>query len=142
MDYLSLEPDNHDTRNILVMTNHFTKFAVAVPIKDQKAKTIAKAFWENFIVHYWFPSCILSDQGKDFESHTIRELCALIGADKVRTTPYHSRGNPVERFNRTLLGMLGTLDEQDKHHWKDFVKSLYMRTIVPGMTPQVIRLMN
>lgn len=124
MDYLSLEPDNHDTRNILVMTDHFTKFAVAVPTKDQKAKTIAKAFWENFIVHYGFPSRILSDQGKDFESHTIRELCALIGADKVRTTPYHPRGNPVERFNRTLLSMLGTLDEKDKHHWRDFVKPL------------------
>lgn len=70
------------------MTDHFTKFAAVVPTKDQKAKTIAKAFWENFIVHYGFPSRILSDQGKDFESHTIRELCALIGADNVRTTPY------------------------------------------------------
>lgn len=124
IDYLSLEPDNRDTRNILVMTDHFTKFAVAVPTKDQKAKTIAKAFWENFIVHYGFPSRLLSDQGKDFESHTIRELCALIGADKVRTTPYHPRGNPVERFNRTLLSMLGTLDEKDKYHWRDFVKPL------------------
>lgn len=34
MDYLSLEPDNHDTRNMLVMIDHFTKFAVAVPTKD------------------------------------------------------------------------------------------------------------
>ncbi|RXN05331.1 Retrovirus-related Pol polyprotein from transposon 412 [Labeo rohita] len=124
MDYLSLEPDNRDIRNILVITDHFTKFAVAIPTKDQKAKTIAKAFWENFIVHYGFPSRLLSDQGRDFESHTVRELCALIGADKVRTTPYHPRGNPVERFNRTLLSMLGTLEEKDKHHWRDFVKPL------------------
>ncbi|KAL1254368.1 hypothetical protein QQF64_016597 [Cirrhinus molitorella] len=124
MDYLSLEPDNRDTRNILVITDHFTKFAVAIPTKDQKAKTIAKALWENFIVHYGFPSHLLSDQGRDFESHTIRELCALIGADKVRTTPYHPRGNPVERFNRTLLSMLGTLEEKDKQHWRDFVKPL------------------
>lgn len=87
MDYLSLEPDNRDIRNVLVITDHFTKFAVAIQTKDQKAKTIAKALWENFIVHYGFPSRRLSDQGRDFESHTIRELCALIGADKVRTTP-------------------------------------------------------
>ena len=124
IDYLSLEPDNRDTRNILVMTDHFTKFAVAVPTKDQKARTIAKALWENFIVHYGFPSRLLSDQGRDFESKTIKELCTLIGADKVRTTPYHPRGNPVERFNRTLLGMLGTLEEKDKYHWRDFVKPL------------------
>ena len=124
MDYLSLKPDDRDTRNILVITDHFTKFAVAVPTRDQKARTVAKALWENFIVHYGFPSRLLSDQGRDFESKTIRELCTLIGADKVRTTPYHPRGNPLERFNRTLLGMLGTLEERDKYHWRDFVKPL------------------
>lgn len=124
MDYLSIEPDNRDTRNVLVITDHFTKFAVAVPTKDQKARTVAKALWENLIVHYGFPSRILSDQGRDFESKTIKELCMLIGAEKVRTTPYHPRGNPVERFNRTLLDMLGTLEERDKQHWRDFVKPL------------------
>lgn len=124
MDYLSLEPDSHDTRNILVITDHFTKFAVAVPTKDQKARTVARALWENFLVHYGFPSRLHSDQGRDFESHTIKELCSLIGADKVRTTPYHPQGNPVERFNRTLLSMLGTLEEKDKQHWRDFVKPL------------------
>lgn len=124
MDYLSLEPDSHDTRNILVITDHFTKFAVAVPTKDQKARTVAKALWEKFLVHYGFPSRLHSDQGRDFESRTIRELCSLIGAEKVRTTPYHPQGNPVERFNRTLLSMLGTLEEKDKQHWRDFVKPL------------------
>ncbi|XP_055017481.1 LOW QUALITY PROTEIN: uncharacterized protein LOC129411251 [Boleophthalmus pectinirostris] len=122
MDYLSLEPDNRDIQNILVITDHFTRFAVAVPTKDQKARTIAKALWENFLIYYGFPSRLHSDQGRDFESHTIKELCSLIGADKVRTTPYHPQGNPVERFNRTLISMLGTLEEKDKHHWRDFVK--------------------
>lgn len=124
MDYLSIEPDNRDTRNVLVMTDHFTKFAVAVPTKDQKAKTTAKALWENLIAPYGFPSRLHSDQGRDFESHTIKELCSLIGAEKVRTTPYHPQGNPVERFNRTLLSMLGTLEEKDKYHWRDYVKPL------------------
>ncbi|XP_060779606.1 uncharacterized protein LOC132887872 [Neoarius graeffei] len=124
MDFLSIEPDNRDIRNILVITDHFTKYAIAVPTKDQKANTVAKALWDNFIVNYGFPSRLLSDQGRDFESRTIKELCSLIGTEKVRTTPYHPRGNPVERFNRTLLSMLGTLEEKDKYHWRDFVKPL------------------
>lgn len=102
MDYLSLKPNSRDTRNILVITDHFMKFAVAVPTKDQKPRTVARALWENFLVHYGFPSRLHSDQGRDFESHTIKEFCSLIGADKVCTTPYHLQGNPVEHFNRTL----------------------------------------
>uniref|UniRef100_A0A3Q1HDU2 Gypsy retrotransposon integrase-like protein 1 n=1 Tax=Acanthochromis polyacanthus TaxID=80966 RepID=A0A3Q1HDU2_9TELE len=124
IDYLSIEPDNRDTRNVLVLTDHFTKFAVAVPTKDQKAKTIAKALWDNLIIPYGIPSRLLSDQGRDFESKIVKELCALIGTSKIRTTPYHPRGNPVERYNRTLLGMLGTLEDKDKYHWRDFVRPL------------------
>lgn len=97
---------------------------MAVAIKDQKAKTITKALWENFFVHYGFPSRLLSDQVRDFKSKTIQELCTLMGAEKIHTTPYHPRGNPVELFNRTLLDMLGTLEDRDKYQWCDFVKTL------------------
>lgn len=48
----------------------------------------------------------------------------MTGIRKVRTSPYHLRGNPVERFNCTLLNMLGTLKEEQKVHWRDFVKTL------------------
>lgn len=85
---------------------------------------MAKCLWDNFIAHYGFPERLLSDQGPDFESHTIKELCELAGIKKVHTTPYHPRGNPVERFNRTLLQMLGTLSQPEKLHWKDYVKPL------------------
>ncbi len=124
IDYLSLEPDSKNTKDILVITDHFTKYAAAIPIKDQKATTVAKCLWEQFLIHYGFPERILSDQGRDFESQLIHELCALAGIKKVRTSPHHPRGNPVERFNRTLLGMLGTLKEKEKSHWRDFVKLL------------------
>lgn len=124
MDFLSIEPDRSNTKDVLVITDHFTKYAVAVPTPNQRAQTVAKCLWDNFIVHYGFPEKLLSDQGPDFESKTIKELCELTGMKKVRTTPYHPRGNPVERFNRTLLQMLGTLDRSDKLHWRDFVKPL------------------
>lgn len=124
MDFLSIEPDSSNTTNILVITDHYTKYAVAVPTPNQKARTVAKCLWENFIIHYGIPERLHSDQGPDFESKTIKELCEVTGIRKVRTTPYHPRGNPVERFNRTLLSMLGTLKDQDKAHWRDFVRPL------------------
>lgn len=92
------------------------------------------------MVHYGIPEKLHSDQGLDFESRTIKELCQVAGIHKVRTTPYHPRGNPVERFNRTLLDMLGTLQDQDKACWRDHVRPLVhayncTRNEVTGFTP-------
>lgn len=124
MDFLSVEPDSSNTKDILVITDHFTKYAVAIPTTNQKARTVAKCLWEHFFVHYGIPERLHSDQGRDFESRTIKELCELIGTQKIRTSPYHPRGNPVERFNRTLLNMLGTLENQKKCHWREHVRPL------------------
>lgn len=124
IDFLTIAPDRSNTKDVLVITDFFTKYAVAIPTPNQKARTVAKALWENFIIHYGFPEKLHSDQGADFESKTIKELCNLAGIQKVRTSPYHPRGNPVERFNRTLLNMLGTLTDENKKHWRDFVKPL------------------
>uniref|UniRef100_A0A3B3ZI88 Integrase catalytic domain-containing protein n=1 Tax=Periophthalmus magnuspinnatus TaxID=409849 RepID=A0A3B3ZI88_9GOBI len=140
MDFLSLEPDSSNTKDILVLTDHFTKFAVAIPTTNQKAKTVAKCLWNDFMVYYGIPERLHSDQGPDFESRLIKELCEVAGIQKTRTTPYHPRGNPVERFNRTLLGMLGTLENKQKSKWKDYVKPLVhayncTRNEVTGFTP-------
>ena len=124
MDFLSLEPDSSGTANILVITDHFTKYAIAVPCKNQTARTVAEALWENLISHYAWPERLHSDQGRDFESKVIAELCKLGGIRKSRTSPYHPQGNPVERYNRTLLKMLGTLHNSQKRDWRKYVKPL------------------
>lgn len=140
MDFLSIEPDRSNTKDIFMITDHFTKYAMAIPTSNQKARTVAKCLWDNFIVHYGIPEKLHSDQGPDFESRLIRELCEVAGIQKIRTTPYHPRGNPVERFNRTLLDMLGTLENKNKSHWRDFVKPLVhayncTKNDVTGFTP-------
>ena len=66
-----------------------------------------------------------SDQGQQFESHIIQELCKLLNIKKSRTTPYHPMGNgTTERFNRTLLKMLGTLENDMKSDWKSHIPAL------------------
>ena len=125
IDYLSLERSKGGFENILVITDHFSRFAQAIPTRNQSAQTTAKALFENFFVHYGFPAKLHSDQGANFESKVIRKLCEIAGIQKTRTTPYHPMGNGmVERFNQTLMNMLGTLSEKQKSDWKAHVPSL------------------
>lgn len=72
IDFLSIKPDSKGVANVLVVTDHFTRYAQAYPAKDQKALMVAKILWEKFFVYYGLPPRIHSDQGRDFESRLIK----------------------------------------------------------------------
>ena len=81
-----------------------------------------KVLFKRFILHYGFPGRIHSDQGRNFESSLIKELCKLAGVENSRTTQYYSMGNGmVEMFNQTLFNMLGTLEDSQKPGLKSYV---------------------
>ena len=124
IDFLSLENSKGGYNSILVMTDVFTKFAWAYPTKNQEAKTVAKVIVEEFVTHYGIPERIHSDQGQCFQGRVIEHMCKMLGVKKSRTTSYHPQGNPVERWNRTLLSMLRTLEEEEKQKWKLHVAPL------------------
>ena len=80
-------------KNVLVITNHFMCYALAVVIKDQMAKTVAKVLYERFIAEFGMPVKLLSDCGVNFTSVLIEELCAMFGIQKCQTTAYHAQCN-------------------------------------------------
>ena len=77
IDFLSLERSKGGHEHILVVTDHFTRYAQAFPTRNQLAKTTAKILFENFVVHYGFPARIHSDQGRNFESSLLRNCVVL-----------------------------------------------------------------
>ena len=139
MDYIQIEPSKGNIENVLIVTDHFTRYAQAYPTKTQTALATAKLLWNNFIIHYGFPDKIISDQGHNFESELLANLCEVAGVQKLRTTPYHPQTNgQCERFNSTLLNMLGTLTPEQKKDWKTYVPVWCMPIIAPETLPLAI----
>ena len=77
MDFLTLETSKGGFQHLLIITDHFTRYAQAIPCKNMTAKTTAEAFYNSFIVHYGIPRRIHSDQGANFESSFERTLFNL-----------------------------------------------------------------
>ena len=141
MNRLRVLPCKGNIEIVLIVTDHFTRYAQAYQSKTQTALATAKLLWNTFIVHYGFPTKIISDQGHNFESELIANLCEVAEVQKLRTSPYHPQTNgQCERFNRTLLNMLGTVTPEQKKDWKTYVPAMVhayncTRKIATGYSP-------
>ena len=97
--------------------DYFSKWPEVYAMKDQKVDTIMNCLIDVFTTH-GVPQVLLSDQGGNFESYMIKELCQALGIDKRRTTPLHPQGDGlVERYNRTLTDMLSMYVNQNQSDW-------------------------
>ena len=99
--------------------------------------------WLNYLCRCQFgvPDVLHTDQGRNFESALLKEVCQLLGVVKTRTTPYHPQSDGlVERFNRTLLNLLSMAASDNERDWGLHIPMVMMayRTSVQestGCTP-------
>ena len=105
---------------VLVAGDYFTKWVEVYAIPNQEAATVAKKLTDELFCRFSPPERLHSDQGRQFESELIQEVCKLLQIKKTRTTPYHPQCDGlVERFNRTLLNMLATTTKDHPFDWEE-----------------------
>jgi hypothetical protein len=100
---------------ILAIADYFTKWVVAIPIRNQEAVTVATKFVEKFVSVFGVPLLNHSDQGTNFELQIFHEMCKLLGSDKTRTTAFRPQSDGLaERTMRTIQAMLSKFVSKDK----------------------------
>ena len=57
---------NSGNRYLLVFIDLFSKYCEAYPLRDMKAETVAKVFYEKVIMRLGPPERLLSDRGQHF----------------------------------------------------------------------------
>ena len=96
-------------RYVVVFQDLFTKWPMIYLTSDQKA--------ERF-----FSEALLSDRGTNLLSHLMKDVCKLLGTEKLNTTAHHPEcDGAVERFNRTLKTMLRKQTAKYGAQWDQYI---------------------
>ena len=91
----------------IVFQDFLSKWPMVYPVRDQKASTLVRLLVDEVIPLIGVPESLLSDRGANLLSALMKDICELLGTQKINTTAYHPQcDGMVERFNRTLKSML------------------------------------
>ena len=105
---------------VLTFQDSLTKFSKAIPVMNQEAATVARAFVTKIVLEHGIPETILTDQGTNFTSEMFKNVCKLLKIEKIQTTAYHPETNrALERSHRTLAEYLRHYINEEQTDWDE-----------------------
>lgn len=123
-----MEPSN-GYRYLLTTVDRFTRWPEAIPLPNIRTETIIAAFVSHYISRYGCPQSVTTDNGAQFLSGMWSSFLNSIGAQHIRTTPYHPQANGmVERLHRTLKASLKCAGPSSEWHQNLGLVLLGLRT--------------
>jgi len=124
LDIVGPLPISNGYRYILTMVDRFSKWPEAIPIVDQSALEVAKAFYSNWICRFGVPVKTTTDRGRNFESELFHQLHMLFGISRIHTTSYNPKANGlVERLHRTMKAAIMALVTKS-HDWTNVLPTV------------------
>ncbi|GFU01812.1 hypothetical protein TNCV_1523181 [Trichonephila clavipes] len=108
-------PESKDGKRwILTIEDCTTKWVELFALPNATAKECAITLIKEVLLRYGIPRRLISDNGTQFVSAVMQQICYLLNIHQSLIPVYHPQANPVERKNRDLKPRLAIL-VQDKH---------------------------
>ena len=125
VDVMDLPKTEHGNKHVLVFQDLLSKWPMVFPIPDQKAERTVKLLVEELVPFFGVPEALLSDRATNLLSNLMKDVCALLGIEKLNTTAYHPQCDGLtERFNRTLKTMLRKHAAQYGAQWDRYLSGV------------------
>jgi len=122
LDLTGPHPMSNGYKYMFTAICQFSKFGVAVPIRNKEASTVAKALIDNVFLKWGLPHEVLTDQGSEFEAELLNELLKLLGVARLRTSSFRPQGNGAcEVWHRTLNTMISKVITENQRDWSSWV---------------------
>ncbi|GFV12892.1 retrovirus-related Pol polyprotein from transposon 17.6 [Trichonephila clavipes] len=124
LDLLGPYPVSRVRRNryVLVITDHFSKWAEIMPLKKASARGIADMFFDNYISRFGAPIKLISDNGPQFIYDIFENLSERLGLRHVKTVVYRPQANRTERVNSDLVQMIANYVNEQHDTWDQFLR--------------------
>ena len=120
-------PESSGNKYILLIGYQFKKWFEAIPISNQEASTVAKAFVNVWVSRFGCPANLHSNKGSNFMSNFFKYMCKELGINRTSTTAYHPQGNAkIERTNSTIEDNLANYVGEHHSNYSDHLQPVIM----------------
>ena len=110
--------EDDEAKRVLVLTDLFTMYTIAVPLVSTNFADVAREIVENWVLKLGAPNVLHTDQGKSFGGQLIQEMCRFLGIDKTQTSPYKSKGNgQTDKHNAKMADVILKFCAENPRNW-------------------------
>jgi hypothetical protein len=113
-------PSSKGHQYILAITDYFTKWVEAIPMKTVASKDVINFIKEHVLHRFGIPQTITTDGGSVFISEEFRKFTADVGIKLIRSSPYYAQANgQAEASNQGLIKLIKRKIDEHPRHWHE-----------------------
>jgi hypothetical protein len=102
----------------LTYCDYFSKYLIAIPLKDKSALTAAQALVEHVYLKLGLVEIEVSDLGREFINEIRSNIHKLLQIQPVRSVAHRPNINAaVERIHRTMHQLIMKVVDSDQRNW-------------------------
>ena len=99
----------------------FSRFRMAVFIKDKKAETVAEANLEYWVKSLGSMKCLHTDRGSEFLNSEMAGLCDYLGVKMTATAAFTPNANGINERNHAVVDTMMDFELSNKLNRKHSV---------------------